>query len=561
MSSTNFSVVTNIPPCGYNHFQQSAKHQLVNSSLVDSPEACTPVEGEELEGLVSVPGSAADFQIKDIPIVTELDGEGDSSSMLYMKPISPSVPPSQEFYATSYLTSACSSPDTSSMETACPPTSRDFDHMYASLSRVNTSALMAENVHLKEMLVTQLDLIQQQSETILSKDKQLKQMRQENTLLLQKLARMERRVRGEAGADEIGVSSASPRKRSRDRGESADKIFKKRKTGSSLEVSGVTVVSEEKIERGSSWSGQDKRGTSNDIEAYDHREDELTDEFIGDSEHTLASEQMEKMSEATRPDTPASVTSEDNAATKLDVAPRSSKRPRKVTESSGRKLASGKSQSPALGERSQVGKTRRSKSGLNGPPPEPVQMLECHQLYYVGCKNDNLSCAEDQLCEVPALQRGVEVPSWREDQNHYNLFVQTKFSLKKSKDSKETPTWRIKSTNPCYSMEGTEDISDQVLLKRHEKMEKDEKQRKRWDMQRMRQEQQLQKLRAREEKQHAAKSKKEETTSLLPLLEAATHICVEEKIPVAAFGRPIPSLPHTIFSLPWMESVNSKGRF
>ena len=83
----------------------------------------------------------------------------------------------------------------------------------------------------------------------------------------------------------------------------------------------------------------------------------------------------------------------------------------------------------------------------------------------------------------------------------------------------------------------------------------------RWDMQRMRQEQQLQKLRAREEKQHAAKSKKEETTSLLPLLEAATHICVEEKIPVAAFGRPIPSLPHTIFSLPWMESVNSKGRF
>ena len=29
-------------------------------------------------------------------------------------------------------------------------------------------------------------------------------------------------------------------------------------------------------------------------------------------------------------------------------------------------------------------------------------------------------------------------------------------------------------------MEGTEDISDQVLLKRHEKMEKDEKQRKRF---------------------------------------------------------------------------------
>jgi hypothetical protein len=38
----------------------------------------------------------------------------------------------------------------------------DFDHMHASLSHVDTTALMAENVHLKEMLVTQLDLIQQQ---------------------------------------------------------------------------------------------------------------------------------------------------------------------------------------------------------------------------------------------------------------------------------------------------------------------------------------------------------------------------------------------------------------
>ena len=45
----------------------------------------------------------------------------------------------------------------------------------------------------------------------------------------------------------------------------------------------------------------------------------------------------------------------------------------------------------------------------------------------------------------------------------------------------------------------------------------------------MRQEQQLQKLRARQEKQHAAQTKKEETTNLLPSLEAATHICVEEK--------------------------------
>ena len=75
---------------------------------------------------VIVPG----FQIKDIPIVTALDG-GDShtTNMLYMKHISPSIPPPQDYY-TSYLTSACSFPNTSSMEAASCPTTRDFDHMY-----------------------------------------------------------------------------------------------------------------------------------------------------------------------------------------------------------------------------------------------------------------------------------------------------------------------------------------------------------------------------------------------------------------------------------------------
>ena len=125
----------------------SSKQQRHSSSLVDSPEAC-----EEPEGLVSLPGAEADFQIKDIPIVTGLESDED---MPYMKPISPECVPS-------YLTSTCSSPDTASLETACPPDTRDFDHMYASLSKVDPNVLMAENVHLREMLVSQLDLIQQQ---------------------------------------------------------------------------------------------------------------------------------------------------------------------------------------------------------------------------------------------------------------------------------------------------------------------------------------------------------------------------------------------------------------
>ena len=96
-----------------------------------------------------------DIMIQDCPIVTDGD-------MHYMKTLTPAVAPS-------YLTtSTCSSPDTSSLDTRHVST-RDFDHMYASLTKTDPSSVMAENVHLREMLVSQLDLIQQQSETILSK--------------------------------------------------------------------------------------------------------------------------------------------------------------------------------------------------------------------------------------------------------------------------------------------------------------------------------------------------------------------------------------------------------
>ena len=182
MSGGKYSVVTKLPSIR-NYFPTTAvkrsdnislHNELSVSSLADSPEAC---EGcEDPEGLVTLPGAETDFQIKDIPIVTAEGVTG--PDMVYMKTIAPSVNPS-------YLASTCSSPDTStSLDTAGPPTTTDFDHMYASLSKANTNVLMAENVHLREMLVSQLDLIQQQSETILSKDKQLKQLREEKIIYL-----------------------------------------------------------------------------------------------------------------------------------------------------------------------------------------------------------------------------------------------------------------------------------------------------------------------------------------------------------------------------------------
>ena len=49
------------------------------------------------------------------------------------------------------------------MEATCPPTTRNIDHVYANMTRVNTSALLDEDVPMEEKLVAQLDMIQQQA--------------------------------------------------------------------------------------------------------------------------------------------------------------------------------------------------------------------------------------------------------------------------------------------------------------------------------------------------------------------------------------------------------------
>ena len=152
--------------------------------------------------------------------------------------------------------------------------------------KTRVTAIMEENVHLREMLVSQLDLIQQQSETILSKDKQLRQLREENGLLVQRLSRMERRCRGDDNGPE--QKSSAP---------SQAGVGKKRGRDSS--VSSQSAVKKKKVEEASHLLEQ-QTGTVRgvvDSPQYIGPQDELMDEIMGD------------IVSVSRPDTPASVTS------------------------------------------------------------------------------------------------------------------------------------------------------------------------------------------------------------------------------------------------------------
>ena len=67
-------------------------------------------------------------------------------------------------------------------------------------------------------------------------------------------------------------------------------------------------------------------------------------------------------------------------------------------------------------------------------------------------------------------------------------------------------------------------------------------------------------LKARQEKQHTMHTKEEETTSLLHSSVANTHICVDEMKPVVVFGQTITSLPHTTFTLPWVDAGSEQAK-
>jgi hypothetical protein len=78
------------------------------------------------------------------------------------EPMSPSTTMSQDHYS-SHSNSLCSYPEISSMDTICSSTGGNHDHMHANMPRGNTHALWDKDDHLKEMLITQMDLLQQQA--------------------------------------------------------------------------------------------------------------------------------------------------------------------------------------------------------------------------------------------------------------------------------------------------------------------------------------------------------------------------------------------------------------
>ena len=75
---------------------------------------------------------------------------------------------------------------------------------------------------------------------------------------------------------------------------------------------------------------------------------------------------------------------------------------------------------------------------------------------------------------------------------------------------------------PSFILEGTENISDVAILKRHDKKEKEEKQRKRWDAEAVREQERVEKLMSRLNKNEKLRNTSEGSLSEIEI----THIFI-----------------------------------
>uniref|UniRef100_A0AAV2LHX5 PEHE domain-containing protein n=1 Tax=Knipowitschia caucasica TaxID=637954 RepID=A0AAV2LHX5_KNICA len=194
----------------------------------------------------------------------------------------------------------------------------------------------------------------------------------------------------------------------------------------------------------------------------------------------------------------------------------------------------------------------------------PEKMFRC------GTENDMVQCKEDPelSCEMEDLPFMSTTEMYLCCWNQPPLSPLRETSPKKEEEvaSESTPhvvhdmliifpSWRENHIEPLEedpSFIPPEVLDDNTFLKRHSKLELDEKRRKRWDIQRIREQRMFHRLQQRMNKKKVQESEPE-LSSFYPETEDVEAIVITPFLPVVAFGRPLPKLAQQHFELPWLD--------
>ncbi|KAM8946693.1 male-specific lethal 1 homolog [Pelodytes ibericus] len=126
----------------------------------------------------------------------------------------------------------------------------------------------------------------------------------------------------------------------------------------------------------------------------------------------------------------------------------------------------------------------------------------------------------------------------------------------KKEESVAIPSWREHPIEPLQDLTAAdipENLDDAVFAKRHAKLELDEKRRKRWDIQRIREQRILQRLQLRMYKKKGNQESEPEVTSFFPEVDDVESVMITPYLPVVVFGRPLPKITPQHFELPWLD--------
>ncbi|KAF7994984.1 hypothetical protein HCN44_004456 [Aphidius gifuensis] len=458
----------------------------------------------------------------------------------------------------------------------------DFDHMYASMTdgtpatgATATSTLgvssplrgndsrnneLCEIKHLKELLLLHLDLIQQQSEQIVTKDKLLSALRQENETLKLRIERMDRRVnlqklRSESTENSVTSDNTGPC--SPPNLHSVSSLSNN--TGDYIKT--IQTVDNDNNSQPYNESFKIRLNTSGGITTV--KQEPIDNKHDNDKQNVIV-----------------------NDETRLDWDVGA------ISSSGG-----GGSVGGVHGNVGSVGIGGSSKKKRRSDPLTPTSgggSSSSKRKRGVSCSStisndttstipENKSITNDNTIHRKFDKKGkslVKKESYLTTENHYYTAIgdpnyQLKIkSLLKDDDEEESnlevPSWRVKVYTSCYTMEGTENLDDEIFNKRHLKLENDERRRKRWDVQRIREQRHIEKLKQRQERQnHLATcyntnhtgpcpttAEEEIVTTLWPEIDQIQSLQVDPQLPVAAFGAPIPSFTPSEFSLPWLLTTN-----
>ncbi|XP_022913676.1 male-specific lethal 1 homolog [Onthophagus taurus] len=407
-----------------------------------------------------------------------------------------------------------------------------YDHMYASSNSVINGIESTEDncqssednevKFLKDWLVIHLDLIQQQNDEILNKDKTIFILKQENEKLKERLLFIEK---------DISVQNNQVINNHKD----TEIISETLNNDMTQDLTTIDEVDSKAIEEGISsafhFEGDEEKKLNFTITNHIEEENKLN--IITESEESIKNKEIIKSPDHMN-DLDTLAKYEGSYTVHNSIENNSMKN---LKMSIRRKRLCSNSSVFSNDTVSDDKKNYRRSRKRRKDSFDPDHIMSCNDQYvtHAGETNYSITNPLDLTNDLPA------------NSNASNL---------------EVPRWRIKSYTSCYTMEGTENLEDDAFNKRHARLEYDERRRKRWDVQRIREQRVIEKLKLRQEKIGSG-SRNEDTTpleTLLPTLDDIKYIEVCDMLPVSAFGSPLTKFQYSEFSLPWLNNPNSGTR-